>query len=222
MLWPPDVKSWLIVKDPNAGKDFGQEDKGITEDKMVGWSPTQWTWVWASSKKWWRTGKPGVCSAWVWKVLDKAEWLKNNKTINTVKVKVLVTQSFSTLCDTMNCSLPDSSVHGISQAIILEWVTISVSRVSAWPRDQTQVCCIAGKFFTIWATREALGSPSAGSKRGFGSEFPKFPCVRVEHHDLYVFNFSYVLSPWANESWDSWSRSPSQKRSWVRWVCSQD
>ena len=36
-LWPPDVKSWLIGKDPNAGKDWGQEEKGMTEDEMVGW-----------------------------------------------------------------------------------------------------------------------------------------------------------------------------------------
>ena len=35
--WPPDVKSWLIRKDPNAGKDWGQEEKGITKDKMIGW-----------------------------------------------------------------------------------------------------------------------------------------------------------------------------------------
>ena len=37
ILWPPDVKSWLIGKDPDAGKDRGQEDKGTTEDEMVGW-----------------------------------------------------------------------------------------------------------------------------------------------------------------------------------------
>ena len=36
-LWPPDAKSWLIWKDPDAGKDWGQEEKGVTEDKMVGW-----------------------------------------------------------------------------------------------------------------------------------------------------------------------------------------
>ena len=36
-LWPPDVKSWLIGKDPDTGKDWGQEEKGTTEDKMVGW-----------------------------------------------------------------------------------------------------------------------------------------------------------------------------------------
>ena len=37
ILWPPDVKSWLIWKDPDAGKDWGQDDKGMTEDEMVGW-----------------------------------------------------------------------------------------------------------------------------------------------------------------------------------------
>ena len=37
ILWPPDVESWLIWKDPDAGKDWGQEEKGMTEDEMVGW-----------------------------------------------------------------------------------------------------------------------------------------------------------------------------------------
>ena len=37
ILWPHDVKSWLIWKDPDAGKDWGQEEKGMTEDEMVGW-----------------------------------------------------------------------------------------------------------------------------------------------------------------------------------------
>ena len=37
VLWPPDVKSWFIWKDPDAGKDWGQEEKGMTEDEMVGW-----------------------------------------------------------------------------------------------------------------------------------------------------------------------------------------
>ena len=53
----------------------------------------------------------------------------------------------------MDCSLPGSSVHGISQARILEWAVIS-SRGSSWPRDGTQVSQIAGRFFTIWATRK--------------------------------------------------------------------
>ena len=37
VVWPPDAESWLIWKDPDAGKDWGQEEKGTTEDEMVGW-----------------------------------------------------------------------------------------------------------------------------------------------------------------------------------------
>ena len=72
-----------------------------------------------------------------------------------VCVCVLVAQSCQTLCDPMDCSLPGSSVHGILQARILKWVAISYSRGSSRPRDWTQVFHIAGRFFTVWATREA-------------------------------------------------------------------
>ena len=60
ILWPSDVKCQLIGKAPDAGKDWGPEEEG-TEDEMVSWhSPTQWTWIWTNSGRWWRTGKPGV------------------------------------------------------------------------------------------------------------------------------------------------------------------
>ena len=60
-----------------------------------------------------------------------------------------VAQSCLTLCDPMDCSPPGSSVHGIFQAIVLEWIAISFSRVSSQPRDQTQVSCIVDRCFTI-------------------------------------------------------------------------
>ena len=66
-----------------------------------------------------------------------------------------VAQSCLTLCDPMDCSLPGSSICGVLQARILEWVAISSSRGSSRPRDQTQVSRIAGRRFTLWATREA-------------------------------------------------------------------
>ena len=62
---------------------------------------------------------------------------------------MLVTQSCLTLFDPMDYSLPGSSVHGILQARIQEWVAILLSRGSSQPRDQTWVSCIAGRFFTI-------------------------------------------------------------------------
>ena len=63
------------------------------------------------------------------------------------------------------CSLPDSSLHGILQAWILEWVTILFSRGSSRPRDWTLVSCVAGGFSTIWATSFWLDS----------FKFPRFP-----------------------------------------------
>ena len=66
-----------------------------------------------------------------------------------------VAQSSPSLCDPMDCSPPCSSVHGILQARILEWVAISFSRGSSWPRDGTQVSCIVVICFNLWATREA-------------------------------------------------------------------
>ena len=66
------------------------------------------------------------------------------------QMKVLkVAKSCLTLCDPMDCSLPSSSVHGILQARILEWVAIPFSKGSTPPRDQTWVSHIAGTFFTV-------------------------------------------------------------------------
>ena len=59
-----------------------------------------------------------------------------------------VAQSCPTLRNHMDCSLPDSSIHGILQARVLEWGAMSFSRGSSQPRDQTQVSHIAGRFFT--------------------------------------------------------------------------
>ena len=63
------------------------------------------------------------------------------------KVEVLVTQSCLTLCDPMDCRSPGSSVHGILQARILEWVAISFSRGSSQPRDRTHFYHAAGRLF---------------------------------------------------------------------------
>ena len=76
-----------------------------------------------------------------------------------------VTQSCPTLCHPMDCSLPGSSIHGIFQARILEWVAISFSRRSSRPRHWTQVSHIVGRRFTIWATRKSWWKRSSGRKR---------------------------------------------------------
>ena len=63
-----------------------------------------------------------------------------------------VAQSCPTLCDPMDCSLPDSSIHGILQARVLEGVAISFSGGSSRPRDRTRVSRISGRRFNLWAT----------------------------------------------------------------------
>ena len=76
ILWPPDGKNWPIWKNPDAGKDWGQEEKGTTEDEMAGWH----RWLDGHESEW----SPGVadgqgglecCESWGRKELDTTEWL---------------------------------------------------------------------------------------------------------------------------------------------------
>ena len=84
--------------------------------------------------------------------------------LNKIKVLCfcLVTKSCSTLCDLMVYSPPGSSVHGVLQARILEWVVILFSRGSSWPRDRTWVS-LQVDFFSCWATSEALSGTETHS-----------------------------------------------------------
>ena len=90
-----------------------------------------------------------------WLTLSLFSWRKKGEMTTWWKSKREVAQSFPTLCNPMDCSPPGSSVHGILQARILEWVAISFSRESSQPRDWIQVSRIAGRCFNLWATREA-------------------------------------------------------------------
>ena len=86
-----------------------------------------------------------------------------------VKKESEISQSYPTLCDPMGFSLPGSSVPGIFQARVLEWVAISFSRESSQPRDQIQASCIADRHFNIWATREAHAGQEAAVRTGYGT-----------------------------------------------------
>ena len=109
---------------------------------------------WGGVKKWsskWRSF-PTV----LWNTSRAAIWLfPGRQYYHYWRMCVfVVAQSCLTLCDPVNCSLPGSSVHGILQARIQEWVAIPFSRGSSQPRDQTQLSLIAGRFFIIWAIGE--------------------------------------------------------------------
>ena len=144
VLWPPQAKSWLIGKDPDAWRDWGQEEKGTTEDEMAGASPTRCTWIWVSSRSWWRTGKPGMLQSmglqsqtWSsdWTTKRPAETMSSYQCFlitfplsnkisylesiwgwynigHRVRVQFSsVSQSCPTLCNPMDCSMPDFLVH---------------------------------------------------------------------------------------------------------------
>ena len=104
----------------------------------------------------------------------------------------LVAQSCLTLCDPMNYSPSGTSVHGILQARILEWVAIPFSKGSSQPRDQTPVSCMAETFFTSWATRnfkclfkekinkDATLQNSNELRQWFFSERPHIPTINTK------------------------------------------
>ena len=149
---------------------MGSREKSCTRHKVI-WGACRppelqmcrWTW-WQKETNWrgeWLcTGslptttfpffsiKKNIYPAWhelaLGSILLYHEWKKN-----------LDAQSCLTHCNPVDYSPPGSSVQRILQARPLEWIAIPFSRGSYWPRDQTQVSCITGRFFTVWVIREA-------------------------------------------------------------------
>ena len=100
---------------------------------------------------------------------------------------VLFDQSCPTLCDYMDSSPPVSSVHEIFQARIPDWIAIPFSTGSSQPRNWTRVSYTAGRFFTIWATREAHFYIIGILTYYFCGSFQFFNLT------YYCFNISYIL-----------------------------
>ena len=99
-----------------------------------------------------------------------------------------VAQPCPTLCDPIDCSLPGSSVHGIFQARVLEWVAISFSRGSSRPRDWTRVSRIVGRCFTFCLTKEI-----------------------ATHSNILAWRI-----PWTEKSSRLWSTGPHKV--WLKWL----
>ena len=99
-----------------------------------------------------------IHGCWIWQVLFLhllKGYMISTLSLLTWCIILLVTQSCLTLFDSMDCSPPGSSVHGILHVRILEWVASSFFKGSFWLRDRSQVSCTTGKFFTICTTRES-------------------------------------------------------------------
>ena len=109
IIWSPDAKNWLIGKDPDAGRDWRQEEKGMAEDEMVGWmaSPTGCTWVWASSRSWW------YMEAWRAAVYEVTESQTGLSDWTDVILKVPANKKFPVLEISLINSLPLCCVTNI-------------------------------------------------------------------------------------------------------------
>ena len=118
-------------------------------------------------------------------------------------VCVSAAQSCLIFCDPKDCSLLASSVHGILQARILEWVTTPFSRGSSWHRDWSWVSHIAGRFFTIWANREASFIWTVGS----------YSCSRVDLHKINL-EFGEAFSQTMKQKFVN-GRKKHTKESWT-------
>ena len=152
---------WERLKAGGEGDDRGWD----------GWmaSPTQWTWVWVSSRSWWWMGKPGGLQSMGLQRVDTTEWL--NLLTDSCQscwfyiLKDLLSahaQLCQTLCNPMDCS-PPLSMDFPLQEYWSEWVAISYPRGSSRPRDQTGVSCFGSQILYHWATREAICSVEKGS-----------------------------------------------------------
>ena len=121
------------------------------------------------------------------------------------------------LCDPMDCILPGFSIHGIFQARILEWVTISFSRGSFRPREQTWVSLIGGRHFNLWATREAprlmLATPPnhAQISPSCGGLVSQICLPKLDLQSFFLFLVAACKIPscsmWSL-SWDMWDLVP--------------
>ena len=134
VLWPPHAKSWFIGKDSDAGRDWGQEEKGMTEDEMAWWHH----WLDGCESEWTPEvgdGQGGLacCDSWGCKESDMTErlnWTELNWGSAAAVAKSL--QSCPTLCNPIDGSPPGSPIPEILQAWTLEWVAISLSNAWKW------------------------------------------------------------------------------------------
>ena len=125
ILWPPDAKNWLIWKDPDAGKDWRQEEKGTTEDEMIGCHHRLWVWV--NSVSWWWTREAwsaavhGVAKSQTW----LSEWTELKfRTLRKSKIASHYTQEKPVDCNSLDIG------HSLLTLAGLDWHGEEVEKIA--------------------------------------------------------------------------------------------
>ena len=141
-------------------------------------------------------------------IVIRIKWNQVYQVPNATHTMCLVAQWYLTLCNPMNCSLPGSSVHGMFQARILEWVAISSSRGTSQPRDQTHISCISciGKWILYhWAIWKAHIDLQVLSNYQQCSE--SCPCPKTHTHTAFIHSFLWLDTY-------SWDRRKKDLKEW--------
>ena len=150
----------LTLCSPMDSRPPGSFVHGISQAKILEWVAISFSRGSSWPLDW--TGRIFTISA-TWEDLGTLKWRE-------------VAQYCLILCDPMDCSLPGFSINGIFQARVLEWV----ARGSSQRRDRTLVSCIAGRHFTLWATREADRDLEGSKNKNFG-DYGNSEAVNTDH-----------------------------------------
>ena len=200
VLWPPDEKSWLIGKDSDAGKDWRQEEKEMTEDE-IGWmaSSTRWTWVWVDSRSWWQTGRPGMLRFMGWKRVGH-DWVTE---LNWTELKAITDKETEVMPIRQEIKML-SHLYGLDRGLalcsdtIMEWFHVYLAPFQ--PQGGLVQCHSFVKMFKRRAPRTSCGcqaSPWPSGAMLLPLLFPLFSKLTV--YCLFAFLQMCPFVPLGNE-----------------------
>ena len=187
VLWPPNVKNWFMGKDADAGKDWRQKEKGTTEDEMVGWHH-RCTWVLASSRCWWWTGRPGVLQSMGLQRSDMTEQLNLTEQISTDKCIYVL------LCN--NCVYRYMCSCTTHRGRLFETMKLFASDRKAGGETHGSGCWVTYNM-RLWWSRSLPSTQRLDVRENKKTQFPywgKSSAEGAEHHFYPTSVFATVIA----------------------------